>query len=77
MPAKTFTGTVVSTKMLKTVVVAVERLWLHPLYKKRTKKTRKFKAHDELGVKVGDKVIIQETRPISKEKRWKVVEVIK
>jgi small subunit ribosomal protein S17 len=68
-------GVVVSDKMQKTVVVAVERLKLHPKYKKYFKVTKKLKAHDEKGeYHVGDKVIIEETRPLSKDKRWKVVE---
>jgi len=74
---KFLTGTVVSTKMQKTVVVKVNILWLHPLYKKRVKKSKKYLAHDELGVKEGDKVKIAETRPISKRKRWRVVEVVR
>lgn len=67
-------GTVVSDKMEKTVVVEVERLKIHPKYKKRYKVSKRYKAHDEKNeYKKGDKVIIQETRPISKEKRWKVI----
>jgi small subunit ribosomal protein S17 len=67
-------GVVVSDKMTKTVVVAVTRLKKHPKYKKYYKVTKKYKAHDEKNeYHVGDKVIIQETRPLSKEKRWIVV----
>ena len=67
-------GIIVSDKMDKTVVVSVVRLKKHPVYKKYFKVTKRFKAHDESGVyKVGDKVIIEETRPISREKRWKVI----
>lgn len=67
-------GTVVSDKMVKTVVVSVLRLKKHPVYKKYFKVTKRFKAHDEAGeYKVGDKVVIEETRPLSKEKRWKVI----
>jgi small subunit ribosomal protein S17 len=67
-------GTVVSDKMKKTVVVSITSLKLHPKYRKFFKVTRKFKAHDENNeYKVGDKVILQETRPLSKEKRWVVV----
>ena len=74
---KTRVGVVVSDKMDKTVVVAVETLVQHPLYKKRIRRTKKFKAHDEHNqCKVGDKVRIMETRPLSKEKRWRVVEII-
>ncbi len=64
----------VSGKADKTVVVSVSRLKKHPKYKKRYKVTEKYKAHDEKNeYKIGDKVIIQETRPMSKEKRWRVV----
>lgn len=71
-------GTIVSDKMKKTVVVKVDRLKLHPKYKKYFKMSTKFKAHDEKGeYKTGDEVIIQETRPMSKEKRWKVVELVR
>ncbi|MBI4991924.1 MAG: 30S ribosomal protein S17 [Candidatus Harrisonbacteria bacterium] len=67
-------ATVVSDKMKKTVVVAITSLKLHPKYKKYFKVTKKFKAHDENNeYKVGDQVIIQETRPMSKEKRWVVI----
>lgn len=71
------TGKVVSDKMDKTVVVAIERLVQHPLYKKSIKKTIRFKAHDENNDShVGDIVSIMETRPLSKDKRWRVVEVL-
>ncbi|MCB0259120.1 MAG: 30S ribosomal protein S17 [Calditrichaeota bacterium] len=74
---KTRVGIVVSDKMDKTVVVAVERLVKHPLYKKYIKQTSKFKAHDsENQCDIGDKVKIMETRPLSKTKRWRVVEII-
>jgi small subunit ribosomal protein S17 len=74
---KTRVGVVVSDKMDKTVVVAVERLVQHPLYKKTIKRTTKFKAHDENNeCRVGDKVLIMETRPLSKEKRWRVVQIL-
>jgi len=74
---KTRTGTVISDKMDKTVVVLVESLGRHPLYKKVVRHTSKFKAHDEANAcKVGDVVKIIETRPLSKEKRWRVAEVI-
>ena len=70
-------GKVVSDKMDKTVVIAIERLVQHPLYKKSIKKTIKFKAHDENNDShTGDIVSIMETRPLSKDKRWRVVEVI-
>ena len=74
---KTRVGKVVSDKMDKTVVVAVERLVQHPLYKKAVKKTVKFKAHDENNEShIGDTVEIMETRPLSKDKRWRVVEIL-
>ncbi len=70
-------GVVVSDKMDKTAVVAVERLVQHPVYKKFIKRTSKFKAHDEKNeCKIGDKVRIVETRPLSKTKRWRVVEIL-
>ncbi|MGQ9823512.1 MAG: 30S ribosomal protein S17 [Desulfotomaculales bacterium] len=70
-------GRVVSDKMEKTVVVAVETLVRHPLYQRTVRRTRKFKAHDENNAcRVGDRVRIMETRPLSKEKRWRVVEII-
>jgi small subunit ribosomal protein S17 len=74
---KTRLGVVTSDKMDKTIVVSVETLIEHPLYKKRIKQTKKFKAHDETNqCKTGDKVRIMETRPLSKDKRWRVVEVV-
>ena len=74
---KTRTGMVVSDKMDKTVVVAVIDNVRHPLYKKIVKRTVKFKAHDENNAcGIGDNVMIMETRPISKDKRWRVVEII-
>ena len=74
---KTRTGKVVSDKMDKTVVVAVVDNVRHPLYKKIVKRTVKFKAHDEQNAcGLGDTVMIMETRPISKDKRWRVVEII-
>ena len=74
---KTRTGMVVSDKMDKTVVVAVIDNVRHPLYKKIVKRTVKFKAHDEQNAfGIGDTVMIMETRPISQDKRWRVVEII-
>ena len=74
---KTRTGKVVSDKMDKTVVVAVIDNVRHPLYKKIVKRTVKVKAHDEQNAcGIGDTVMIMETRPISKDKRWRVVEII-
>jgi small subunit ribosomal protein S17 len=74
---KTRTGVVVSDKMDKTVVVAVERRYAHPLYGKQVTRTKKYHAHDENNeYNIGDTVRIMETRPLSKLKRWRVVEVI-
>ena len=74
---KSKTGVVVSNKMEKTVVVAVERLVQHSLYSKSVRQTVKFKAHDENNESnVGDKVKIMETRPLSKDKRWRVIEIL-
>jgi small subunit ribosomal protein S17 len=71
------TGTVVSNKMDKTVVVAIENYRRHPMYKKTIKRTKKYKAHDEENTcNTGDKVKIMETRPLSKEKRWRIVKII-
>ena len=69
-------GVVVSAKMQKTVVVAVERLVRHALYRKTIKRTTTFMAHDEKGAQRGDKVRIVETRPLSKQKRWRVQEIV-
>ena len=73
MAKKTLQGIVVSDKMQKTVVVEVERIKEHPKYKRRFKVHKKFKAHDEKGeFHIGDKVIIEETKPMSKDKNWVV-----
>jgi small subunit ribosomal protein S17 len=70
-------GRVVSDKMDKTITVAVEEFVRHPLYGKAVKRTKKFKAHDEQNTcKIGDRVKIMETRPISKDKRWRLVDVM-
>ncbi len=75
MSKKVYTGKVVSNKMDKTVVVAITRLFQHPRYKKTVKRVTKFKAHDEKNkCQIGDIVKIIETGPISKEKRWVVIE---
>jgi len=77
MPKRQLEGIVVSNKMKKTVVVKVERIKEHPKYKKRYKIHKRYKAHAESEeYKVGDKVIIEECRPMSKEKRWRVVKKI-
>jgi small subunit ribosomal protein S17 len=74
---KTRIGRVVSDKMDKTIVVDVESFIKHPLYNKRVKNTVKFKAHDEKNeCQIGDKVKIMETRPLSKHKRWRLVEIV-
>lgn len=74
MPKRQLTGQVISNKMQKTVVVEVESLKEHPKYKRRYKVYKKYKAHDEKQeYKVGDRVIIEEYRPLSKEKRWRVI----
>ena len=74
---KTRVGVVVSDKMDKTIVVAVKDSVQHPLYKKILKRTKKFKAHDENNeCGIGDRVRIMETRPLSKDKRWRLVEIV-
>jgi len=74
---KTRVGMVVSDKMQKTVVVSIERRVQHPVYGKMIRRTKKLKAHDEQNeAKTGDTVRIMETRPLSKDKRWRVVEII-
>lgn len=77
MPRKVYTGKIISDKMDKTVVVAVTRLTQHPVYKKTIRKITKFKAHDsENKCKMGDTVSIIESRPSSKDKRWKILDVV-
>lgn len=74
---KTRQGTVVSDAMDKTVVVAVERTFAHPLYGKRVKRRKKYHAHDEANeFRAGDVVVIEETRPLSKKKRWRVIQLV-
>lgn len=70
---KSLTGTVISAKMEKTVVVRVDRRWRHPLYQKTVKRSKKYLVHHEGTVKEGDEVTIIETRPMSKMKHWKVL----
>ena len=75
---KVYTGTVISTKMDKTITVLVETHVKHKLYGERVKSSKKFKAHDEENVcSVGDVVKVMETRPLSKDKRWRLVSIIK
>ena len=77
MAVKERVGTVVSDKMDKTVVVAVENRFPHPIYQKTVSRTKRYKAHDEENTcKVGDRVRITETRPLSRTKRWAVAEVL-
>jgi len=74
MPKKQLTGTIISNKMQKTIVVQVERIKEHSKYKRRYKFHKKYKAHLEDGeYQVGERVVIEECRPMSKEKRWKVI----
>jgi small subunit ribosomal protein S17 len=74
---KLYTGKVVSDKMDKTVVVAITRLFQHPRYKKTVKRVTRFKAHDESNeCRIGDKVSIMASRPLSKDKRWAVVKIL-
>jgi small subunit ribosomal protein S17 len=74
MPARQLTGIVISAKTPKTVVVSVESIKEHPKYKQRYKRHKKYKAHVKQGeYKVGDKVVIRECRPISRDKKWRVI----
>ncbi len=74
---KTLVGVVTSDKMQKTIVVLVQRLVLHPMYKKYVRKNKRVKAHDEKNeCHIGDKVLLVETRPLSREKRWRVKEIL-
>lgn len=74
---KTREGVIVSDKMDKTVVVSVTEKYKHPLYKKTLNRVKKFKAHDENNeCGIGDRVLIEETRPLSKDKRWRVVNIV-
>ena len=77
MPVKQQIGTVVSNRMQKTIVVKVENRYPHPLYSKTLIKTKKYLAHDELEEsKIGDQVLVEECRPLSKRKRWKLVKTL-
>ena len=77
MPVKEKLGVVVSNKMQKTIVVKIENRYPHPKYSKTMLKTKKYLAHDELEeCGIGDKVLVQECRPLSKRKRWKLVKII-
>jgi small subunit ribosomal protein S17 len=74
---KQFKGTVVSAKMAKTVTVLVEKSWMHPVYQKAIKRTKKYLVHDSLGAKPGQTVIFKEVKPISKRKRFALVSISK
>lgn len=74
---KIFTGKVIARKMAKTATVAVERVVIHPLYKKRFKRETKYQVQDELGAEVGQSVKFVGSRPFSKTKKWKVIEILK
>lgn len=73
---KEFQGKVISDKMEKSAVVLVEHMWQHPLYKKRIRRSKKYLVHNDKDAKKGDKVLIQETRPISKRKHFKITKVL-
>jgi len=77
MPVKQEIGIVVSNKMQKTIVVRIEDRYSHPMYSKTLLKTKKYLAHDELETcNIGDQVLVQECRPLSKRKRWKLIKVL-
>ena len=77
MPVKQQVGIVISNKMQKTIVIKVENRYPHPMYAKTLIKTKKYLAHDELEkCNIGDQVLVQECRPLSKRKRWNLVEII-
>ena len=77
MPVKQEIGIVISNKMAKTVVVKIENKYSHPMYSKTLIKTKKYLAHDELEeCNIGDKVLVEECRPLSKKKRWKLLKIL-
>ena len=77
MPVKQQVGIVISNKMQKTIVVKVENRYAHPMYSKTLMKTKKYLAHDESEkCNIGDQVLVEECRPLSKKKRWKLVQII-
>jgi len=77
MPVKQEIGIVISNKMQKTIVVKIEDRYSHPMYSKTLKKTKKYLAHDELETcNIGDQVLVEECRPLSKRKRWKLIKVL-
>lgn len=73
---KVFIGKVVGLKQAKTATVSVERVKVHPMYKKRFTRSTKYQVHDEIGVKIGDKVKFADCRPVSKLKKWKILEIV-
>lgn len=73
---KIFTGKVLSKKMEKTATIVVDRVVIHPIYKKRYKRTKKYQVHDELGTEIGQMVRFVASKPYSKTKRWKVIEIV-
>ena len=77
MPVKQQIGIVISNKMQKTIVVKIENRYSHPIYSKTLVKTKKYLAHDELETcNIGDQVLVQECRPLSKKKRWKLIKIL-
>lgn len=77
MPVKQEVGIVISNKMQKTIVVKIENRYAHPIYSKTLIKTKKYLAHDESGeCNIGDQVLVEECRPLSKRKRWKLVQIL-
>lgn len=77
MPVKQQVGIVISNKMQKTIVVKIENRYSHPIYSKTIVKTKKYLAHDELEeCNIGDQVLVEECRPLSKKKRWKLIQII-
>ena len=73
---KVFTGKVIGLKQAKTATVSVERVKIHPLYKKRFTRSTKYQVHDEVGVKLGDVVKFADCKPVSKSKKWKIIKVV-
>lgn len=73
---KIFIGKVISTKQAKTATVSVDRVKIHPIYKKRFTRSTKYQVHDDFGVKIGDRVKFTDSRPYSKTKKWKIIEVV-
>ena len=77
MPVKEKIGIVISNKMQKTIVVKVENRYSHPIYLKTIKKTKKYLAHDEKNIcNIGDQVLLEESRPLSKRKRWTIIKIL-